>query len=158
MRVVLEVDKGPNRGTKYELEVRGYRAVGRGSGPEVTVQLSKEGDRSLEPDDLRVVEEHLAKRGKGDGGDDSIEAGNLRIGAYRRGRDILIDDDKISRKHAMFFLDDDGPSVVDLLSTNGTHVNGKKVDDADLAEGDIVNIGKTRFIVRIEDDSDDLSG
>ena len=156
MKVTLEVDKGPNRGTKYELEVRGYRAVGRASGPEVTVQLSKEGDRSLEPDDIRVVEEHLAKRGKKDDSDPD-EAGNLRIGAYRRGRDILIDDDKISRKHAMFFLDDDGPSVVDLLSTNGTHVNGKKVDDSDLSDGDIVNIGKTRFIVRIEDDSDDLT-
>lgn len=157
MKVTLEVDKGPNKGTKYELEVRGYRAVGRASGPEVTVQLSKEGDRSLEPDDIRVVEEHLAKRGKKEDSE-ADEAGNLRIGAYRRGRDILIDDDKISRKHAMFFLDDDGPSVVDLLSTNGTHVNGKKVDDSDLSDGDIVNIGKTRFIVRIEDDSDDLTG
>jgi len=156
MKVTLEVDKGPNKGTKYELEVRGYGAVGRGSGPEHTVQLSKEGDRSLEPDDIRVVEEHLAKRGKKDDSE-ADEAGNLRIGAYRRGRDVLIDDDKISRKHAMFFLDDDGPSVVDLLSTNGTHVNGKKVDDSDLSDGDIVNIGKTRFIVRIEDDSDDLT-
>jgi pSer/pThr/pTyr-binding forkhead associated (FHA) protein len=156
MRVVLEVDKGPNRGTKYELETRGYRAVGRASGPEVTVQLSKEGDRSLEPDDLRVVEEHLAKRGKKD--ESEGEAENLRIGAYRRGRDILVDDDKISRKHAMFFLDDDGPSVVDLLSTNGTHVNGRKVDDSDLSDGDIVNIGKTRFIVHLEGESDDLKG
>lgn len=155
MKVILEVDKGPNRGTKYELEVRGYRAVGRGSGPEVTVQLSKEGDRALEPDDIRVIEEHLRKRGGGEP-DDSEEAENLRIGAYRRGRDILIDDDKISRKHAMFFLDDEGPSVVDLLSTNGTHVNGRKVDDADLSDGDIVNIGKTRFIVRLEG-SDDAS-
>jgi pSer/pThr/pTyr-binding forkhead associated (FHA) protein len=149
MKVILEVDKGPNRGSRYELVSRGYRAVGRaGGGAEVTVQLSKEGDRQLEPDDIRVVEEHLARReGKADDGD----ANNLRIGAFRRGRDILLDDDKISRKHAMFFLDDDGPSVVDLLSTNGTHVNGKKVSDADLQEGDIVNIGKTRFILRVEE-------
>jgi pSer/pThr/pTyr-binding forkhead associated (FHA) protein len=147
MKVILEVDKGRNRGTRYELLPRGYRAVGRGGAAEVTVQLSKEGDRQLEPDDLRVVEDHLARRGPA-----SEMEGNLRIGAFRRGRDILLDDDKISRKHAMFFLDDDGPSVVDLLSTNGTHVNGKKVSDADLVEGDIVNIGKTRFIVRREDD------
>jgi hypothetical protein len=149
MKVILEIDKGRNRGNKYELELRGYRAVGRGNGSEVTVQLSKEGDRPLEPDDMRVVEEHLRKRGH-DGHKETMEAGNLRIGSYRRGRDILIDDDKVSRKHAMFFLDDDGASVVDLLSTNGTHVNGVKTTDADLGEGDIVNIGKTRFIVRLE--------
>jgi hypothetical protein len=154
MKVILEVDKGSNRGSRYELVSRGYRAVGRaGGGAEVTVQLSKEGDRQLEPDDIRVVEEHLARRGeqKADG---DADASNLRIGAFRRGRDILLDDDKISRKHAMFFLDDDGPSVVDLLSTNGTHVNGKKVSDADLVEGDIVNIGKTRFIVCVESTDD----
>jgi hypothetical protein len=152
MKVILEVDKGPNRGTRYELAMRSYRAVGRAGGQEVTVQLSKEGDHPLEADDLRVVEQHLAKRDKhespGDGAD------NLRIGAYRRGRDILLDDDKISRKHAMFFLDDDGPSVVDLLSTNGTHVNGVRVNDADLTVGDIVNIGKTRFIVRAEEEEE----
>lgn len=148
MKVVLEVDKGPNRGSKYELALRGYRAVGRAGGAEVTVQLVAEGDRQLEPDDLRVVEEHLEKRARAEPG--SAESGNFRIGAYRRGRDILLDDDKISRKHAMFFVDDDGPSVVDLLSTNGTHVNGRRVSDADLEEGDIVNIGKTRFILRVE--------
>jgi hypothetical protein len=62
---------------------------------------------------------------------------------------LLLDDDKISRTHAMFFLDEDGASVVDLLSTNGTHVNGERITDADLHEGDIVNIGKTRFIVHL---------
>ncbi|MCK6550747.1 FHA domain-containing protein [Myxococcota bacterium] len=150
MKVILEVDKGPNLGSKYELTPRSYRAVGRSGGAEVTVQLSREGDRQLEPDDVRVVEAHLQKR---DRSQSEEPAGNLRIGAYRRGRDILLDDDKISRKHAMFFLDDDGPSVVDLLSTNGTHVNGKRVSDSDLAEGDIVNVGRTRFIIRLEDET-----
>jgi pSer/pThr/pTyr-binding forkhead associated (FHA) protein len=152
MKVILEVDKGPNLGSKYELTPRSYRAVGRSGGAEVTVQLSREGDRQLEPDDVRVVEAHLQKR---DRSQSEEPAGNLRIGAYRRGRDVLLDDDKISRKHAMFFLDDEGPSVVDLLSTNGTHVNGKRVSDSDLVEGDIVNVGRTRFIIRIEDESSD---
>lgn len=153
-KLILEVDKGASRGTRYELGPRAYRAVGRGGNAEVTVQLSKEGDRQLEPDDIRVVEEHLGRRVTAPAEPD----GNLRIGAFRRGRDILVDDDKISRKHAMFFLDDDGPSVVDLLSTNGTHVNGKRVSDADLSEGDVVNIGKTRFIVHLDDEASESSG
>ena len=146
MKVVLEVDKGPSVGMRFELLENSYRAVGR-AGAEVTVQLSGEGDRSLDPDDIELVEKHLAKRkvAKQDFG------GNLRIGGFTRGRDVLLEDDKISRTHAMFFLDEEGASVVDLLSTNGTHVNGVRVTDADLHEGDIVNIGKTRFIVHLEE-------
>jgi pSer/pThr/pTyr-binding forkhead associated (FHA) protein len=145
MRVVLEVDKGPSAGMRFELTENSYRAVGRAGGAEVTVQLSQAGDVSLDPDDVAVVEAHLAKRKPS-----AREGGEaLRIGGFRRGRDVLLDDDKISRTHAMFFLDEEGASVVDLLSTNGTHVNGKRISDADLHEGDVVNIGKTRFIVHL---------
>jgi hypothetical protein len=143
MKVVLEVDKGPSAGMRFELTDNSYRAVGR-AGAEVTVQLSNEGDRSLDEDDIKRVEEHLAKRKVA-----AKDPSNLRIGGFVRGRDVLLDDDKISRTHAMFFLDEDGASVVDLLSTNGTHVNGERITDADLHEGDIVNIGKTRFIVHL---------
>lgn len=147
MRVTLEVDKGSAAGMRFDLTESSYRAVGRTGGKDVTVQLSHEGDRQLDPDDLELVERHLAKRKP-----PSDPKGNLRIGSFSRGRDVLFDDDKISRTHAMFFLDEHGPSVVDLLSTNGTHVNGKQVTDADLHDGDIVNIGKTRFIVHVEED------
>ena len=44
----------------------------------------------------------------------------------------------------------DGPSVVDLLSTNGTYVNGQQVMDSDLHDGDIVHVGKTRLVVHVE--------
>ncbi len=145
VKVILEIDKGPGTGTQYELLLQGYRAVGRAGGALVTEQFTTSGDRPLDPDDLACVEAHLARRsppnreGKPD----------LRIGAFKRGRDVLLDDDKISKTHAMFFLDDLGPSVVDLFSTNGTHVNGKRIADADLADGDIVNLGKTRFVIRL---------
>ncbi len=143
MKVVVEVEKGANVGTRYEIPVRSYRAVGRAAGKDVTVQLSQEGDQPLDPDDLERVEEHLAGRESAHPQDGK----KMRIGAFRRGRDILIEDEKVSRTHAMVFVDEDGPSIVDLLSTNGTLVNGQKVGDADLDDGDIINIGKTRFIV-----------
>ena len=72
-----------------------------------------------------------------------------RIGSFRRERDVLLDDEKVSRTHAMVFLDEEGASIVDLVSTNGTLVNGRRVRDKDLAPGDLINIGKTRFLVRI---------
>lgn len=144
MKVVVEIDKGPSVGTQYEIGVRSYRAVGRAGSREATVQLTQEGDAVLDPDDERRVEEVLARRGPAQ---DAPE--RMRIGAFRRGRDILLEDEKVSRTHAMIFVDEEGPSIVDLLSTNGTHVNGVRVSDADLHDGDIVHIGKTRFVVRL---------
>lgn len=147
MKVVVEVDKGANKGTRYEIPVRSYRAIGRSAGKDVTVQLSSHGDRLLDPDDVKRIEEHLRGRAP-----TTLEnEDKMRIGAFRRGRDILIDDEKVSRTHAMIFVDEEGPSVVDLLSTNGTLVNGKRVGDADLKDGDIINVGKTRFFIRSED-------
>lgn len=145
MRVVLEVEKGKAVGESHEIGVRSYRAIGREGGADITVQLSTEGDRILEPDDLQRVEAHLARRGSAPPEDDP----KPRIGSFKRERDILLDDEKVSRTHAMIFLDEEGPSIVDLVSTNGTLVNGRRVRDRDLASGDLINIGKTRFIVRI---------
>lgn len=148
MKVILEVDKGANRGARYEIESRCYRAVGRAASVgEITIDLSEVGDRVLDPDDVRRVEEHLARHKP----KVPAQPDRLRMGAFRRGRDILLEDEKVSRTHAMIFMDEDGPSIVDLLSTNGTHVNGGQVGDADLRDGDIINIGKSRFIVRVED-------
>jgi pSer/pThr/pTyr-binding forkhead associated (FHA) protein len=145
MRVVLEVEKGAEVGVSHELEARAYRVIGREGGADITVQLSTEGDRILEPEDLRRVEVHLARRQPTPSETDP----RPRIGSFRRERDVLLDDEKVSRTHAMVFLDEEGPSIVDLVSTNGTLVNGKRVRDRDLASGDLINIGKTRFLVRI---------
>ena len=147
MKVSVEVDIGANAGTVYELGTRSYRAIGRSGGKDVTVQLSPEGDRVLDPEGLQKVEEHIARRGDGD--DQDMGSERLRVGTFFRGRDILLDDDKISRTHAMIFVDEEGPSIVDLLSRNGTHVNGGRVGDADLNDGDAITIGETRFIVRV---------
>jgi transcriptional regulator with PAS, ATPase and Fis domain len=48
---------------------------------------------------------------------------------------------KVSREHAAFRLERGRLSVRDLNSRNGTHVNGREVDDATLASGDVVRIG-----------------
>lgn len=149
MKVFVEVDKGPSHGARFEIPPRSYRAIGRAGDKIVTAQLSEKGGCLLDPDDLKVVEAHLKTRPQ-TGGTGTEKS---RIGTYKRGRDILIDDDQISRTHAIVFVDEDGPSVVDLLSTNGTLVNGKKVSDANLRSGDVINIGRTRFIIRAEFES-----
>ena len=65
----------------------------------------------------------------------------------REGADIPLDDSKVSRKHAELGLY--GPEawiVRDLHSTNGTSLNGRRVDDrANLKHWDLIKIGDTRL-------------
>lgn len=145
MKVFLEMDRGPARGARFEVSRNGYRAIGRiGGDAQATIVVGD--DRALDDEDLALVESHLQRR-KGRGSGVASERSEI---AFQRGADILLDDDLASRTHAMVFHDEDGPSVVDLGSTNGTFVNARTIEDADLVHGDVVHIGRTRFIVRVE--------
>src|SRR5688572_178164 len=59
--------------------------------------------------------------------------------------DIPVFDPTISRRHAELACDEDGVRVRDLGSSNGTYLNGTKVEAARLAAGDIVTFGKVAF-------------
>ena len=59
---------------------------------------------------------------------------------------IFLDDVTVSRKHAeLLRQDDDRWLIQDGGSLNGTFVNRKRVDSAELEDGDEVQIGKYRF-------------
>lgn len=62
--------------------------------------------------------------------------------------DVQIVDPSVSRSHAEVRARGDGFAVVDLGSTNGTRVNGARVTDRDLRDGDEVTFGNvtTRFV------------
>ena len=57
--------------------------------------------------------------------------------------DITIDDPNISRRHAEVRQENGAYWVVDLGSTNGTQLNGKRVDRARLEHEDRIVLGKT---------------
>ena len=62
--------------------------------------------------------------------------------------DFIVDAALVSRLHCRFTLGlDDQLVVEDLDSTNGTWVNGKKVERATLAIGDAVKVGRVAFRV-----------
>jgi len=67
--------------------------------------------------------------------------------------DLRINDPGVSRRHAEFRVTTgkSGPelSVVDLGSTNGTLVDGKRVTEARLREGTVVRVGTTDVTVRL---------
>jgi ABC-2 type transport system ATP-binding protein len=65
--------------------------------------------------------------------------------------DIMLDQDTdVSRRHTSFSPAGYGLTVQDLGSTNGTHVNGHRLDHAvSLGTGDKVEIGQTTIEVRV---------
>ena len=59
--------------------------------------------------------------------------------------DLQIESPKVSREHAVITRDLTGFTIRDLGSTNGTSVNGRRVDQAELNDGDIVVIADIEF-------------
>ena len=59
--------------------------------------------------------------------------------------DIFLDDVTVSRRHAQFLRDGAVFSVRDLGSLNGTYLNGERLDESVLTDGDEVQIGKYRL-------------
>jgi len=72
----------------------------------------------------------------------TIPAGGLIIGRTE-GVGLRLDADGVSRRHAKIVDHDDGiVNVLDLGSTNGTFLNGRRVDAAVLREGDELKVGQ----------------
>jgi hypothetical protein len=79
----------------------------------------------------------------------------LSRGALRMGRgpgnDLILTDGQVSTHHAVVALIDGRPMLSDLRSTNGTSLNGKRIQRAvPLAHGDVVGLGpKVHLIVEL---------
>ncbi len=61
------------------------------------------------------------------------------------GSDLVIADGAMSGKHAQLVMENGIWSLVDLESTNGTVVNGEEIQAVQLANGDLVELGETKF-------------
>jgi pSer/pThr/pTyr-binding forkhead associated (FHA) protein len=62
--------------------------------------------------------------------------------------DFIVDAALVSRLHCRFTFSDTGLAVEDIGSTNGTFVNGQKIEGAQpLAGGDRVKVGRVEFVV-----------
>ena len=59
--------------------------------------------------------------------------------------DLFLDDVTVSRRHAEFARGEGAFHVRDVGSLNGTYLNGERVDDAPLGNGDEVQIGRYKL-------------
>jgi pSer/pThr/pTyr-binding forkhead associated (FHA) protein len=65
-----------------------------------------------------------------------------------RASDIRFTEPSVSRRHAALQRVEGGWLLVDRASTHGTHVNGRRVGTAILADGDRVDLGSALLTVR----------
>ncbi len=68
------------------------------------------------------------------------------------------DDRFLSRDHFLVEFNPPQCFLKDMGSTNGTKLNGQKVDQALLRDGDVVEAGKSRFLIVVNDTSADMPG
>ena len=71
-----------------------------------------------------------------------IVRGGLVIGRVPEVCDVVCDNTAVSREHAKVYPIGGRIVIVDLKSKNGTYVNGTRATQTELADGDIITLGK----------------
>ena len=84
-------------------------------------------------------------------------AGAISIGR-EAGNLIQLDDHEVSRRHAEIRRVDGTFTVGDLKSSNGTFVNNRKVERAELASGDQIQVGRTVMVYSKDHDDERVAG
>lgn len=70
------------------------------------------------------------------------------VGRHRR-CDSRIDSARVSRRHCCLALESEGVLVRDLGSTNGTWINGRRVEVGELLPGDELSIAHLRYALEL---------
>jgi hypothetical protein len=65
---------------------------------------------------------------------------------------FVLDDSRVSRYHATILVEDAACKVRDMDSTNGTWVNGIRIREKRLLDGDVVSLGGAEFRLSIASD------
>ena len=60
--------------------------------------------------------------------------------------DLRLDENSVSRRHAMLIREDSGARILDDRSSNGTFVNGRRIEQAELSSGDVIKVGRVTLL------------
>jgi pSer/pThr/pTyr-binding forkhead associated (FHA) protein len=105
--------------------------------PRVSYRDRRSGVDAARPDRGRYLEV--------DDGDERLLL-PLRPGTTHVGRsfaaDVVLDDQSVSRRHAIVYQRSASVRILDDRSANGTFVNGRRVTEADLSDGDVIVLGR----------------
>jgi pSer/pThr/pTyr-binding forkhead associated (FHA) protein len=99
----------------------------------------------------KLVVVHMGRPGQ----EYELNKGSITLGRAMI-NDIPLGDARLSRSHARLECRSSGCMIVDLGSSNGTRLNGNRVEKAELNPGDTITIGNTSLRYESTEVSDDL--
>ena len=138
------VVEGMDKGERFEVPHGACRAIGRSLDEAERTRLMSAGSMvSLDDFSKKLVFSYVAKQfGKKEGATSTDFAG------FQREPDFILQDKSISRLHAVLFFDEAGVGILDLVSKNGTFVNGIEIESKILKSSDLISVGTTK--IRLE--------
>ena len=128
-------------------------ALGEKSGSDTTITfLPGELETDLE-EEIHIAPEDLeggrgvliVKRGPNAGSKFFLDSDATTVGRHPDSH-IFLDDVTVSRRHAEIRRTEGSFSLHDVGSLNGTYVNRERVEEAPLASGDEIQIGKFKLV------------
>jgi FHA domain-containing protein len=127
-----------------EIEAAGTPAPSSGDFGHTMVYSPSREARRIEPADDRRQALLVG------GGRRNVLSGSHVVLGRSREADIVLQDPNVSRRHAELRRAEDGWQIVDLGSTNGIKVNGRRVDHHPLSPGDQITIGVTDLTFELD--------
>jgi uncharacterized protein YbaR (Trm112 family) len=138
----FKVIDGPNKGLAFHLDRLTCKAIGRSmADPNKTTIFNIDVSLALDEGTKGLIQHYISRQFK-----DPKAANNEVTGSFKRTSDVVLDDLSISRLHAMVFYGEAGVGVLDMVSKNGTFVNGEEIESRLLKKGDAIEIGETKII------------
>jgi pSer/pThr/pTyr-binding forkhead associated (FHA) protein len=131
-------EQSPERTSVFRAD---FLAEAEGHEPAPAPEAPVQGVDALPPGSALLV----VKRGPNAGSRFLLDRDTTSAGRHPDS-DIFLDDVTVSRRHAEFRREGGEFVVIDVGSLNGTYVNREPVDQAVLAGGDEVQIGKFRLV------------
>lgn len=128
----------------------GAPLVPRGEDPTTVVftpeQGEGEGEFSVELEAVPAGAGFLVvKRGPNVGSRFALDADVIKAGRHPQSH-IFLDDITVSRRHAEVRNEGGRLVVADVGSLNGTYLNRERIEQADLHDGDTVQVGKFKLV------------
>lgn len=150
VKVVFSVLSGPDKNQSFDLQPGHCVVIGRKIKERFEPDKTVVGrpvlapDIHLDPANHQVIERFMSK--------DKAKAAKVKkespfesqqrvLGSFIRDPDVLLEESSVSRSHAVVYQDETGVNILDLVSKNGTYVNGREVEASRLKNNDVVSLG-----------------